>query len=136
MRMAGTRFREHNTAHSVCPLRANSPLMTLTPLVDREGHIFEMSHSGHPCATHQPTRTNLEIIENNGMVTEILELACGPSAAKLSAVQAACKKRFSTKSEAMSVIFSGSLPAGAPVDRYAGLIQLAHEFRCRPYLDT
>jgi len=41
-----------------------------------------------------------------------------------------------TKSEAVSVIFSGSLPAGAPVDRYAGLIQLAHEFRCRTYLDT
>jgi len=36
----------------------------------------------------------------------------------------------------VSVIFSGSLPAGAPVDRYAGLIQLAHEFRCRTYLDT
>ncbi len=80
--------------------------------------------------THQPTRTNLEIIENNGTVTEILEPGCAPSAAKLSALEAACKKCFSTKSEAVSMIFSGSLPAGAPVDRYAGLIQLAHEFRC------
>jgi len=54
-------------------LRVARPILPTTPLVDREGHMFEMSHSGHPCATHQPTRTNLEIIENNGTVTEIEE---------------------------------------------------------------
>jgi 1-phosphofructokinase family hexose kinase len=90
----------------------------------------------HRSETHQPTRTNLEIIEDNGAVTEILEPGCAPSAAEVFAFETACKKLFSLAGEAVSVVFSGSLPAGAPADLYARLIQLAREAGCRTFLDT
>ena len=90
----------------------------------------------HQCETHQPTRTNLEIIEDNGAVTEILEPGCAPSAAEVSAFETACKKLFSVAGEAVSVVFSGSLPVGAPADLFARLIRLAREAGCRTFLDT
>jgi 1-phosphofructokinase family hexose kinase len=90
----------------------------------------------HPCETHQPTRTNLEIIEDNGVVTEILEPGCTPSAAELLAFETVCKKLFRLVGDAVSVIFSGSLPAGAPTDLYARLVRLARETRCRTFVDT
>ncbi len=90
----------------------------------------------HPVEAYQPTRTNLEVIEDNGAVTEILEPGCAPSAAELFAFEAVCKKLFSQGGDTVSVIFSGSLPAGAPADLYARLIRLAHEANCRAFLDT
>lgn len=90
----------------------------------------------HPVETHKPTRTNLEIIEDSGAVTEILEPGCTPSAAELLAFEAACEKLFPLVGETVSVIFSGSLPAGAPTDLYARLIRLARETRCRTFVDT
>jgi tagatose 6-phosphate kinase len=90
----------------------------------------------HRSETHQPTRTNLEIIEGNGAVTEILEPGCAPSATELSAFESACKKLFSMVGETGSVVFSGSLPADAPADLYARFIWLAREAGCRTFLDT
>lgn len=85
---------------------------------------------------HQPTRANLEVIEDNGAVTEILEPGCTPSAAELLALETACRKLFSLGGNAVSVIFSGSLAAGASSDLYARLIRLAREAHCRTFLDT
>jgi len=90
----------------------------------------------HPVKTHQPTRTNLEIIEDNEAVTEILEPGCAPSVAELSDFETTCENLFPQKGEAVSVIFCGSLPAGAPSDLYARLIRRARENRCRTFLDT
>jgi 1-phosphofructokinase family hexose kinase len=91
--------------------------------------------AAHPCPTQQPTRTNLEIIEDGGRVTEILEPGCAPSAAELDQMENACGRLFRQGREA-SVIFSGSLPGGAPSDLYARLIALANELGCRTFLDT
>ena len=90
----------------------------------------------HACPTSQPTRTNLEIIEDNGQVTEIRELGSAPSAAELAAFENTCKDLFSQGRELASVIFSGSLPAGVAPDLYARLIALAHQSGCRTFLDT
>lgn len=90
----------------------------------------------HRCETRQPTRTNLEIIEDNGVVTEILEPGCTPAAAELLAFETTCKNLFSLVGKAGSVIFSGSLPAGAPPDLYARVIGLAREAGCRTFLDA
>jgi tagatose 6-phosphate kinase len=100
------------------------------------GGLSALGIVAHPVKTHQPTRTNLEIIEDNAAVTEILEPGCAPSAVELLAFETACKKLFSQGGDAISVIFSGSLPTGAPTDLYVGLIRLAHENRCRTFLDT
>jgi 1-phosphofructokinase family hexose kinase len=90
----------------------------------------------HPCLTSAPTRTNLEIIEDNGTVTEILEPGSAPAPAEMAAFEGACKDLFARGGERASVIFSGSLPAGVAPDLYACLIVMAQQFRCRTFLDA
>jgi fructose-1-phosphate kinase PfkB-like protein len=65
------------------------------------------------CATNQPTRTNLEIVEDDGTVTEILEPGSVASPAEWEQFESTCRKLFGEGAENASVIFSGSLPANA-----------------------
>jgi 1-phosphofructokinase family hexose kinase len=88
------------------------------------------------CATHQPTRTNLEIVEDDGSVTEILEPGSAPSTAEWEEFESTCGKLLAEGSENASAIFSGSLPAGAASKLYAGLVARAREFGCKTFLDT
>jgi 1-phosphofructokinase family hexose kinase len=87
-------------------------------------------------ATHQATRTNLEILEDDGTITEILEPGLAPSESEWRAFEAACQALFAEGTEQASVIFSGSLPAGSPPDRYAALLATARTFGCSTFLDT
>jgi 1-phosphofructokinase/6-phosphofructokinase 2 len=82
------------------------------------------------------TRTNLEILEHGGRVTEIREAGETVSAAEIAGFEADCKKLFAEAGETATVIFSGSLPPGAPTDLYATLISAAQASGCRAYLDT
>ena len=88
------------------------------------------------CSTQQATRTNLEIVENDGTVTEILDPGCAPSDEEWTAFEEACRLTFAEGGEDAWVILSGSLPAGASPDLYARLIKIAHEFHCTTLLDT
>jgi 1-phosphofructokinase family hexose kinase len=88
------------------------------------------------CTTQQPTRTNLEIVEDDGSVTEILEPGSAPSSAEWEEFETLCKKLFAERAENASVIFSGSLPASAAPELYAGLVGAAREFGCKTFLDT
>ena len=98
--------------------------------------LSELGIQAHPCLTRQATRTNLEIIEDNGNFTEILEPGSAPSAAELAAFENACMALFSQGGEQASVIFSGSLPAGVAPDHYTRLLGLAQQFGCRTFLDA
>jgi 1-phosphofructokinase len=88
------------------------------------------------CTTHEPTRTNLEIVEDDGTVTEILEPGSTPSLVEWDEFDSTCRNLFAEGSENASVIFSGSLPAGAAPRRYADLVTKAREFGCKTFLDT
>jgi 1-phosphofructokinase family hexose kinase len=88
------------------------------------------------CATKQATRTNLELIEEDGAVTEILEPGLSPSASEWAEFQEVCKERFVRGAEQLSVIFSGSVPQGADPGLYAQLIGMAEKAGCRTFLDT
>lgn len=88
------------------------------------------------CSTQQATRTNLEIVEDDGTVTEILEPGSAPSEKEWAAFEEACRRMFAGGGENAWVILSGSLPAGASPDLHARLIKIAHEFHCRTLLDT
>jgi tagatose 6-phosphate kinase len=90
----------------------------------------------HACETHQPTRTNLEILGGDGTVTEILEPGCAPSAEERAAFENMLKKILLQKKEDIAVIFSGSLPAGASNDLYACLVRLAQQSGGRTFIDT
>jgi len=88
------------------------------------------------CTTQQSTRTNLEILEDDGSFTEILEPGSAPSSAEWAEFESACRNLFGEGAENASVIFSGSLPAGAAPKLYADLIAGAREFGCKTFLDT
>jgi 1-phosphofructokinase family hexose kinase len=90
----------------------------------------------HPCPMRRPTRTNLEIIEDSGTVTEILEPGSAPSRSELSALTKMCSRLFSSRARQVSAIFSGSLPAGVPAGLYARLIKLAHKSGAQTFLDA
>jgi tagatose 6-phosphate kinase len=90
----------------------------------------------HPTPMAQPTRTNLEIVEDNGRITEILEPGAAPSASELNAFEKNCETLFARGREEAIIIFSGSLLAGVTPDLYAHLIALSHRFGCRTFLDA
>jgi tagatose 6-phosphate kinase len=86
--------------------------------------------------TQRPTRVNLEVVDDAGMVTEILEPGPPISHAELDRFREACSKAFSQMKDGAQVIFSGSLPPGAPADLYAELIRAARLAGCRTSVDT
>lgn len=88
------------------------------------------------CKTRQPTRTNLEIVEDDGTVTEILEPGSAPDPAEWEAFENACRSLFAEGAENAHVIFSGSLPANTAPGAYAGLVASARKFGCKTFLDT
>lgn len=86
--------------------------------------------------TRAETRANLEIITDDGTVTEILEPGGEVTDGEVERLMGACEELFAEAVEGSQVALSGSLPPGAPADFYAELIRLAHAFGCRALLDT
>jgi 1-phosphofructokinase len=98
--------------------------------------LSALSIEVHPCLMSRQTRTNLEIIEDSGTVTEILEPGSAPASHELAAFESACKNLFAQGGERAGVIFSGSLPGGVTLELYACLIAHARQFGCRTFLDA
>lgn len=86
--------------------------------------------------TRAETRANLEIIADDGTVTEILEPGGGVTDGEVERLLSACAEIFTESGEGTQVALSGSLPPGAPADFYAQMIRLAHAYGCRALLDT
>ena len=82
------------------------------------------------------TRTNLELIDDAGGVTEILEPGPKLSAEELSGFERTCREIFEKYGKSAFVLFSGSLPANASEDLYARLIGDAKRAGCKTFLDT
>jgi tagatose 6-phosphate kinase len=82
------------------------------------------------------TRVNLAILDDAGVVTEILEPGGAVSPLELDLFRKTCKQSFLQMKGDAHVIFSGSLPPGAAQDFYAELIHLARSAGCRTFLDA
>ncbi|HXY24623.1 MAG TPA: 1-phosphofructokinase family hexose kinase [Candidatus Acidoferrum sp.] len=82
------------------------------------------------------TRTNLEIIDEDGAVTELLEPGAAVSKEECRAFESACQATFREAKGGVIAILSGSLPQGVPNDFYAGVIERVHGFGGRAFLDT
>ena len=90
----------------------------------------------HAISITEETRTNLEIIDEAGMVTEILEPGAPVSAEELQAMLSACRLLFEKYGTGGQAVLSGSLPPGVPANFYAQLIMEARARGCRTLLDT
>lgn len=92
--------------------------------------------TAHASAIAGRTRTNLEILEDSGGVTEIREAGEEVSAEEVAAFERDCRRFFEQGGSDATVLLSGSLPPGAPVQLYARLIAAARECGCKTLLDT
>jgi 1-phosphofructokinase family hexose kinase len=90
----------------------------------------------HAFPVEKTTRTNLEILENDGRVTELLEPGEAYSAEELNGFEKLLAKLFEDAGKRGIAIFSGSLPSGVSTELYKRLISLARSFGCRTILDT
>jgi 1-phosphofructokinase family hexose kinase len=90
----------------------------------------------HAVPTAGSTRMNLEIIEDDGTVSEILEPGPCIAAAELRRFQDAFEAILRESRTPASVILSGSLPLSVPRDYYATLTALAHRYGSRVFIDT
>jgi 1-phosphofructokinase family hexose kinase len=82
------------------------------------------------------TRSNLEIIEERGTVTEILEPGAAVSIEECRALQSACEAVFREGQDGFTAILSGSLPPGVPHGFYASLIERVHGCGGKVFLDA
>lgn len=87
-------------------------------------------------ATAGATRMNLEILDDDGAITEILEPGEPVSAEELARMRAAFEGALKKAGGDATVIFSGSLPPGVPKNLYAELVDAAHRLGARVILDT
>ena len=87
-----------------------------------------------PVSMKNTTRSNLEIIDDSGTVTEILEPGAQVSMEEWRAFEAAYAAVF--RQAGVTAILSGSLPPGLPNECYANLIERAHSLGGTAFLDT
>ena len=90
----------------------------------------------HDIPTSGSTRTNLEIVEDMGGVTEILEPGQCIAPEELQRFVESFTTLLNEASEQPTVILSGSLPEGVLPDQYRRLVEVAHEFDSRVFLDS
>lgn len=90
----------------------------------------------HPEKVEPDTRVNLELIDDQGTVTEILEPGSALTTKNWKDFYAACEQLFSGELGGATVIASGSLPSGTDAGFYAELTEMAHRHDHRMFLDT
>jgi 1-phosphofructokinase family hexose kinase len=95
-----------------------------------------MSIRTEAVTTANATRANLEILENDGAVTEILEPGPPITSEELERLQLAFERALGGSAGKTAAILSGSLPPGVPEDYYATLIALGHQRGCCMFVDT
>ncbi len=95
-----------------------------------------MSIRAEAVTTANATRMNLEILEDDGTVTEILEPGPPVMSEELERLRIAYEAALRREAGKKTAILSGSLPPGVPENYYATLIGLGHEYGCRLIVDT
>lgn len=98
-----------------------------------EEAMEEMGVECHFTHIKGQTRTNVNLLAEDGTVTELLEPGPVISEEELREF----RKQFSGCLERCELaVFSGSVPTGVPTDIYADLIRECHENGCRAILDA
>jgi len=82
------------------------------------------------------TRVNLEMIEDSGRITEVLEPGRAPEKAEREEMLRVLSDALRENWKGAVVVISGSLPPGMPTDFYPSLIASAHAAGSKVLLDT
>jgi 1-phosphofructokinase family hexose kinase len=86
--------------------------------------------------TAAPTRVNLEIIEESGEITEILEPGGKPAAGESHDFLLSCYKELENARPRALLVISGRLPSGVTPSLYATLIESARAAGAESFVDT
>lgn len=86
--------------------------------------------------TKAVTRTNLEIIDDGGRITEILEPGGTVEASELHELRLACTEAFEEAEDGTVVVLSGSLPPGMPTEEFGSLTAAARNCGATVIVDT
>ncbi len=97
--------------------------------------LRDLSIRAEGIPTAAETRMNLEILEENGSVTEILEPGARVTPAERESLLRAFETALELNPNAI-VIMSGSLPPGLLKDEFATLVKIGRRHNARVFLDT
>lgn len=90
----------------------------------------------HPAKVLGDTRVNLEIIDDRGVVTELLEPGSPIAQKDWDGFFEVCENMLAKEKTPGTVIASGSLPSGADPGAYAKLTEATHRHGHKIFLDT
>ena len=83
-----------------------------------------------------PTRVNLEIIDDSGQITEILEPGGAPAAGEAQEFLQRCRREIENAGESGLLAISGRLPSGVGADLYVSLIEAARANGLPSFIDS
>ena len=76
------------------------------------GELRNLGIEVYPVHTRAPTRVNLELIEDSGRITEVLEPGEPPDQCECEEMVRMCEEGLAAQWKGAAVVISGSLPAG------------------------
>jgi 1-phosphofructokinase family hexose kinase len=86
--------------------------------------------------TASPTRVNLEIIDDSGRITEILEPGGEPAPGEAHEFLRRCHKEIESAGQRALLVISGRLPSGVAPSLYTTLIEAARAGGVETFVDT
>jgi 1-phosphofructokinase family hexose kinase len=86
--------------------------------------------------TAAPTRVNLEIIDESGEITEVLEPGGQPAPGEANEFLVRCTKETESAGERGLLVISGRLPSGVAPSLYTSLIEAARANGVESFIDT
>jgi 1-phosphofructokinase family hexose kinase len=86
--------------------------------------------------TRCETRQNLEIIDDEGRSTEVLEPGGPVGRQEVELLVNACTRMVDRLGRGNAIVLSGSLPLGAPVDLFAKVVSIARRHQVATFVDT
>ncbi len=101
-----------------------------------ESELRKLAIQVSPIRTDAETRVNLEVIENSGRITEVLEPGGKISPREQTELLRLYSQSLSEEWKGALVAISGSLPAGLPAPFCGALIDIAKKAGLAVFLDT
>jgi 1-phosphofructokinase family hexose kinase len=101
-----------------------------------ENELRKLEIEIFPIKTQAATRVNLEVVEESGRITEVLEPGGSPTMEEREKFLGSLGELLCDSWKGAWVVVSGSLPRGVPGEFYSALINQAKQSGSKVFLDT